>query len=297
MNKNEVYEIKKNEYFRPGEDVYIHTSLNDTKYDSVYHKHEFIEIVYVISGKATHVVNQCKYDVKAGDLVIVNCGDAHTFIVDEESEDKFLTYDLLFTTDFFNVSMLMGNNFEALASSYLFYSLFPEDVYMKNDLNLIRFSSSEFLDILNKIYLEFNQQQKGYINIIRSSIIELITKIFRCIDSHPNKPITNTQKCLVDNAIEYLTTNYRAHINIDELAGNLFLSKNYFRQLFKNITGQSVTNFIQSTRVKEACSLLVTTDMSINEIMTSCGFNDSKFFYKTFKKYVGMTPSEYRKNS
>ena len=85
------------------------------------------------------------------------------------------------------------------------------------------------------------------------------------------------------------------HINLDDIVSGVFLSKDYFRQIFKRITGTSITSYIQELRIAEACRLLETTDDSSAQIARASGFNDIKFFYQTFKKSTGLTPAEYRK--
>jgi len=99
----------------------------------------------------------------------------------------------------------------------------------------------------------------------------------------------------VSKAIDYMKNNYNTRINLDSIVSDIFLSKDYFRQLFKRTTGMSVTDFIQQTRVEEACRLLLTTERTIFDIAGDCGFTDIKFFYKTFKKITGKTPGELRK--
>ena len=89
--------------------------------------------------------------------------------------------------------------------------------------------------------------------------------------------------------------NFNTPINLDNLVADIFLSKDYFRQLFKNTTGMSVTDFIQKTRIEEASKLLLTTKRSVFDIAGDCGFMDIKFFYKTFKKLTGKTPGDFRK--
>lgn len=99
---------------------------------------------------------------------------------------------------------------------------------------------------------------------------------------------------VVDRAIDYIKNNYNKHISLDTIVSDMFFSKEYFRQLFKRVTGTSVTDFIQKTRIEAAINLIETTDRTIFEIAGECGFADVKFFYKTFKKITGKTPKQYR---
>lgn len=290
----EIYELKKSEYFKNDEEIFIHRSDN-IEFDGVMHKHNFIEIVYVIQGNAIHTVGDMSYPVKQGNVIMIDYGVSHCFSHNEDNEQEFLTYDLLFTPDFFNISVLENNEFFALASSYLFSSVFSEFKDSKVPQNLIKSHSKEFHQLFEKIYNEYTNRETGFQSIIRAYLIEIIIKIFREIDK--NRPtFTKSHQELVEKAIEHMRKNYNKHISLDEIASGIFLSKNYFRQIFKKTTGMSISSFMQELRINEACRLLATTDLSSAEVSYKCGFNDVKFFYSTFKKTMGMTPAEYRKN-
>ena len=291
----ECVELQASDYFKNGEQVYIHIDKADSKYTGVMHKHDFIEIVYVISGSARHYMGEYIYEVHKGDLIIVNYGTQHTFIPLDDRGDSFSTYDLLFTTELFEITGIGKYDFSSLASSYLFYSMFPDSNSVNNSLNLIRSNSKDFQDILGKIYSEYTSRKSGFMSMIRAYLIELITLIFREIDQKTISGTTKEQREVVNKAIDYMKHHYNTRINLDSIVSDIFLSKDYFRQLFKKTTGMSVTDFIQKTRVDEACRLLTSSNRTVFDIAGDCGFTDIKFFYKTFKKITGKTPSEYRK--
>lgn len=289
-------ELFAHDYFKNGEQVYIHIDNGDSKYTGVMHKHNFIEIVYVISGSARHYMGDYIYEVHKGDLVIVNYGTAHTFIPLADSAEHFSTYDLLFTTELFEITGIGKYDFSSLASSYLFYSMFSDSETLRNSINLIRSSSKEFSDIFSRIYFEYSNRQNGFMSMIRAYLIELITLIFREIDKKSIAGTNREQREVVNKAIDYMKQHYNTRINLDSIVSDIFLSKDYFRQLFKKTTGMSVTDFIQQTRVDEACRLLMSTGRTVYDIAGDCGFTDIKFFYKTFKKITGKTPGEFKKD-
>lgn len=291
---NEIFELHASDYFKDGEQVYIHIDKAESKYVGVMHKHDFIEIVYVISGSARHCIGDTIYEVHRGDLVIVNYGVEHTFIPIADDAESFSTYDLLFTTELFDLTGVSKYDFSSLASSYLFYSVFPDNI-TDNSLNLIRSRSKEFNDIFSKIYAEYTSRESGFMSMIRAHLIELITLIFREIDKKTMSDITGEQRMTVSKAIDYMKHNFNAKINLDDIVADMFLSKDYFRQLFKRTTGTSITDFVQKTRIDEAKRLLTNTKRTVYDIAGDCGFTDMKFFYKTFKKITGMTPSEFKK--
>lgn len=291
--KKEIRQLKKNEYFKKDEDIFIHLSDN-LDFNDVIHRHNFIELVYVISGTAVHKIEDTSYTVKKGNVVIINYNVPHAFAFDPLAEDGFMTYDLLFTPDFFNVSGMENNEFYSLASSYLFSSIFSEFDSCDALKNLIKTKSNDFHTLFKKIYHEYTTREKGFQNIIRAYLIELITKIFREIDKQ-QPTFTQSHQELVEKAIDHMRENYKTHISLDDIVSGMFLSKNYFRQIFKKTTGSSISSYIQELRITEALRLLETTVESSSEIANKCGFNDTKFFYQTFKKAMGMTPAEYRK--
>ena len=72
----DIIELKYDEYFKKGENVYIHISNEDNgSFNGVFHKHNFIELIYVISGNAIHRIDNQSYEVKKGHVVMVDYVD------------------------------------------------------------------------------------------------------------------------------------------------------------------------------------------------------------------------------
>ena len=70
----------------------------------------------------------------------------------------------------------------------------------------------------------------------------------------------------------------------------------YFSRIFSEAFGMSITDYVLEKRFEKACSLLVSTDMTIEKIAAESGFRDSGSIFKYFKKRLGLTPAEYRKS-
>lgn len=282
------------DFFRENESVYIHRSNEFSKYIGVMHKHEFIEVVYIVSGRAKHIIDGKTYNVKAGDISVINRMEEHCFFADNECDEGFSTYDLMFTPDFLNETLLDGEDFSTLSKSFLFYSLFPdENGYIKR-LNLIENCNLEFGLIFDKIYKEYKNCPTGYINLMRVYTAELIIKLFRKIESSETTKLSGSQKDIVNSVIDYIRVNYNINIKMEDISQKLFFNKNYIGKLFKQETGMPVSEFIREIRINETCRQLAETDNKISDIAISCGYNDMKSFYSAFKKHTGLTPKEYR---
>lgn len=292
-NDANIPTITNNDIFRPGEKVFIQMSNQNADFNGVIHKHTFIELVYIISGSATHVVGDREFQASKGDLFIINHNTPHAFFSNDNNSEPFVAYDLLFTPDFFDISLINDVSFESINSSFLFYSLFPAQ-QSEPDVHISGSSYSVFGELFNKIHLEFTNCETGYINIIRAYVIELIINIFRKMNSTSNTNRNSRQSEIVETTLKYLKENYHKHLSLNDLAAQVFLSKDYFARIFRETTGMPISTLLQKIRVDEACKLLVNTNQKIDDIAALCGFSDTKYFYNLFKRQTGLTPKQYR---
>jgi AraC family transcriptional regulator, L-rhamnose operon transcriptional activator RhaR len=288
--------LKGNKLFRKNEYIYLNRSDELQEYMEIMHKHDFIEIVYVVSGKGIHFVGDTRYETSKGDLFIINFDVAHGFFPREGEADPPTVYNCSFMPEFLDISLFTSSHFEDITASFLFKSLFPDNFTAYPDLTLNSAESHEIGTLFEKMYVEYKNVKKGYNDILRAYLIELIVKIFRYKDEKKNKsPLIKNQE-LINNAIEYMKTNYNSDITLSELAMQSFISKNYFSKVFKDVTGTNFSDYIQSLRTDKACILLQTTDMKVTDIAFQVGFKDIKFFYEVFKKITGKTPGDFRKS-
>jgi len=99
----------------------------------------------------------------------------------------------------------------------------------------------------------------------------------------------------VEEMKEYIQNHlHSAQLNIDEIAEQISLSPGYARQLFKEMTDISLSDYILNKRVEHVCTLLVKTDWTIAEIAKQSGFQTKSHFFTIFKKSTGLTPNQYR---
>lgn len=94
---------------------------------------------------------------------------------------------------------------------------------------------------------------------------------------------------------EYIHEHLDSNLSIQEISRHTHLSKSVLYKIFHEHLGCTINDYITSQRLKKACSLLQTTDMSLEEIAASTGFSNADYFGRVFKKKKGCTPSKYRK--
>ena len=96
---------------------------------------------------------------------------------------------------------------------------------------------------------------------------------------------------------KYIQTHYGESLDLDTVAGQVFLSPAYLGILFKQKTGQNYTDYVMDIRIEKSKELLHDVTMTIAEIASAVGYKDVKYFSKLFKRKLGITPKEYRKIS
>lgn len=94
----------------------------------------------------------------------------------------------------------------------------------------------------------------------------------------------------------YIRENYSRDISLDDVSREANISPYYFSKLFKDSTGQNFIEYLTNIRIEKAKELLLTTESSMKEICLMVGYSDPNYFSRTFKKNVGVTPTEYKEN-
>lgn len=105
---------------------------------------------------------------------------------------------------------------------------------------------------------------------------------------------TPSYSARIRNIRHYIQNNFQQDISLETVADTFWIHKVYLAKIFKQETGKSVNEYIRNVRIEKAKELLLKDHIKINEIVTATGFNNPQSFYTIFKKYVGMTPGEYR---
>jgi two-component system response regulator YesN len=96
--------------------------------------------------------------------------------------------------------------------------------------------------------------------------------------------------------IQYVNSNYHLNLSLQMLAEKFYMNRNYISQLFIKHVSRSFTDYLAELRVRHACELLKNSNLPIQRVGERVGYHDAYYFSKIFKKIVGKTPREYRRN-
>jgi YesN/AraC family two-component response regulator len=99
----------------------------------------------------------------------------------------------------------------------------------------------------------------------------------------------------MNKIIRHIEEHYAEEITLKRVAELITMDASYVSDLFKKKTGQTLTHYVQNRRIQAARMLLTETTQSVGDIARLVGFENDNYFIKIFKRWCGVTPSEYRK--
>ena len=147
---------------------------------------------------------------------------------------------------------------------------------------------------------ELREKKEFYTDSVNGALLSLLLMIIRFNPGdREQEPMTYHNRYLADilKTVEYMDANYKEEIRIEDLTQLSHLSETHFRRKFSEYMKITPGEYINLLRVKKACELLRYTDCSIGDVGIQAGFRTDSAFIRNFRKFVGMTPREWRKHS
>ena len=262
----------------------VSASKMDFEFKSIHprllHKHDsFLEILFVRNGKGVYSVDEERYTVSKGDIIINNANTLH----DEEPNNS------------------TNLNMYEITISNLQIGGFPPNTLIPPGASPV-FSAEEYADhietIMSMIYTMLATEPEAYIKACHYLAMALLSQLLFLIDRRTSqvgqRPRTN-QDVVSMKIKNYIDSHYDEHFTLEDISRELYISPYYLSHIFKKTVGFSPMHYTIRRRLGEAQSLLIMTDKSITEIALSIGFGSQCQFYSMFKKYIGMSPGKYRK--
>lgn len=113
--------------------------------------------------------------------------------------------------------------------------------------------------------------------------------------SQQTKIETPSGNTYVNHAVAYIQNHYSLPVSVEEISDYVGINRSYLCSLFKEYTGMSPIKYLQNFRVTRAQHMLTVTDISVESIALSCGYQSAEAFHKIFKQLTGMSPKTFRK--
>ncbi len=268
----------------------IHNERNDMNRS---HLHREYEIYYLAAGTRRFFIENSLYPISAGMLVLIPPATLHRTTCecpeDTGHERILLSFDESYISAVLNSLELPALN-----------DLFPSPVILKLNLK----EREQFLEIFGCISDELGGGLACRDAAVRANLVRLLLLLYRCrLDLSHNPGLTdgaatpaphNAKERLAHEATVYIKNHFREKITLASLAESLFVSKGYVSNVFNEIIGMKVPDYVNLQRIRCAEDLLVHSDFEIAQIADECGFESPSYFSRIFKEIEGMPPQQFR---
>ena len=265
-------------------------SVNDPYFHWT-HRHEFAEIVYIVSGSCTHTINDISYTARRGDMFFMNSQCLHCY----SSSQPYKMIVLCFSPEV----LLKRISDKKNASYFLSLAFLTEIQSESTPIGKFSFVGEERVwieKLLKSTLAEYLAREPERLAVLESYMTILIVNILRKVHSQglsKNKEVNEVWQALT----EFIDENLNQKLSLEDLAQKFFYNPSYFSRAFKQKFGCSPVEYIARERSRRAAELLATNPrMTMEKIAEECGFGDKSSLYRSFEKFYGCSPSEYRKS-
>lgn len=255
------------------------------------HRHEYIEMVYVLKGEFVQCIEGQNYKVNEGDFFIFDKNSRHALEVLNKNN---IVLNMLLTPEFFDgvfMHLLSDDNY---ISNFIVNALYS----MKHTQNFIKYHVAEGTTlhmILQNLLIEYFSESKRSKAAINGYLLILFTEISRELIEINEEEVYESQKLVKERVLNYIRKNYK-NTNLKTMAKYFNFHPSYLSNLIKKEFGKNLKELLMEVRMAEACNLLENTNVTIESIINEIGYVNNSYFYKVFKKHNGCTPIEYRNN-
>lgn len=290
--------MTKDEFFRKCSFCNVFEATSKHPSGEILHAHDYTQIWYVTKGQCEHFVEGRSYLMTAGDTFLIPPEVEHCTVLCPDSaviscelsledvigaepdlhrEDLRSYLDMLTVTNFLNESKSRQPRFR------------------------FRPEAMDRLDrLMKEIQEEFNTEQPCYQDMLRVKLRELLLLFIREFIISPDYRASDAAyeryRTLIGNAIAYIDEHYKSSLSLEDVCRVSTLSKTYFCYFFKLITKRTFVEYLTERRIQGAMRMLEDTDCPIRSISEQMGFHNVTHFSRTFKKYAGVSPRDYRKS-
>ncbi|MFD0693188.1 helix-turn-helix domain-containing protein [Paenibacillus sp. GCM10027628] len=266
----------------------LHLSRNRLNNGFRAHRHDFLEFSYVVDGSGYETINDVRHPMTPGTFTFVLPYQVHELFTDPGS--TLILYNCMFSMDL----LMEPGSSDGLSGLINDTSPLPAYVHLAGQ-EMERMSL-----LIEDMFREYTGDERHRRTILQIRLKEILVLFdrYRRMDTASLKDVSQMSKASpsVWPIIHYIHRNYQEELTLTDLANLFTMSISRISEVIKQTTGQTFVHFLHDLRLRHACSLLVSTDMSVMEIAHEVGYGSYKTFARIFRESKGIAPKDYRKH-
>ena len=251
------------------------------RYEMPFHWHMEFELMLVLSGEFSLLIDGRSYLLHKGDAAIISAGAVH----------GGTPSDCVYECVVFDMNRFLGSGSVCQAK---YNALFERGAQIEP----YQPAGSVTCQLIDRLFEAMEKEPEGYEFVTIGLMWQLFGQILlqhSYAVSSPGNKRNDRSTAQMKAALERIRKNYTSRITLEDLASTAEMTPEHFCRIFHSITGRSPIDYLNYYRVECAAELLCSTEDPITEIAYSCGFSDSSYFNRMFRRYKAEAPGKYRK--
>lgn len=264
-------------------------------FEQAQHYHDYIQIWYVKHGECIHYFNGVPHKLTKGNIFVLPPNVPHSMSTSDMNNTELI--GLEFLESFVNEEIYNKSDNHLFDFAYIEPFIVSLDK-IKPTFHLDGTVAKTIEELLEETLNEYEAREKYFELFIKANLLKILAIITREYDKGIDKEkqnIIEKYKQAMNDALNYMRTNYQNKIYLEEVCRIATMSPTYFSYVFKQITGRTFTEYLNYLRIMKAKELLNSSNKTVSAISYEVGFNDPAYFDRVFKKEVGMSPGKFRK--
>ncbi|WP_243633315.1 AraC family transcriptional regulator [Paenibacillus xerothermodurans] len=258
----------------------------------VYHAHQGMELLYVETGEGHAVVNQQIVALSPGSLVVFRPFQLHRIQMKVGSGATYIRSLFIFEPSVLDEFL---KPFAALQS--FFQQIWKGDAVPQVFTGLPEQAVGRLLDDYRDRLRRAPQD-----SLLEEQVLFLIA-LLQFVKFHGGADVmamsaaASRKSTTAELVMEWIEEHYTEEFELDRLAKAVHLSPNHVSAVFKQSVGTNITEYLTARRIRQACWLLKTSDLTVQAIGQAIGLSSFPYFCQLFKKHVGVSPYRFKKSS
>lgn len=257
--------------------------------DEVWHQHSFHEMVLVRRGSGIHVTEEYRSRICRGDIFLVTPGCRHTY---DDVKDLLIT-NILFVPQQVGLPMYDLQEAQGYCAFFEAHPKISGDRHERYILSLNESQLAEAEALVTDIMAEQQLLRPGSEFYRKSAFLRLVALISRAVMCNRSREIAELAQ--IGGILHYLDRNYHRPVTVAELSKVGNKSPATINRLFRKALQDSPMGYLLRLRLEKAAQLLRSDpQLPVGIIAGNCGFQDSNYFSKMFRRRFNVSPREYR---
>lgn len=255
------------------------------------HSHNYVEMVYMVSGMTRHLINKNEVILRQGEILLMNQHAVQEIFPAREND---IAVNFMILPEFFDSTLIMLGTENSYLKDFLIDSLKSSTGH----IDYLHFQVADILPIQNLIenliFMLLNEEPNS-----RQLHQTTVGLLFLHLMRYTNQLTVGGDRLedeIMLKVLGHIEDHYRDG-ELSDLCDELDQDLYSLSRIIKRKTNRTYTDLLQEKRLSQAAYLLSTTTLPVTDISLGVGYNNFSYFYKLFKEKYKLTPKDYRKNT